>query len=77
MLSKQLTIYPVGTQVFLNQNSLEAIISRITLTGLDHRPSYECEWWDGAKVDSHWFYEHQIAPINATKKAKIGFACQN
>jgi uncharacterized protein YodC (DUF2158 family) len=67
-----LKVYPVGTKVLLGED-IPAEIVRISLSGIGHNISYECEWWSGREHKTGWFYHHQVSALSGTKMLNVGF----
>lgn len=65
-----MNVYPIGTKVRLANNSINGVITAITIRGTT--VSYECNWWSGRERKSEWLQEIEFE-VSLQPTLEIGF----
>jgi len=71
MPKNYIEVLPIGTVVKLG-GDIDAIITAVSMRGLESSIAYECQWTDDT-VKSQWVDEIMVKPEEEVTKNKIGF----
>jgi hypothetical protein len=70
-MTKNVEVLPIGTVVKIG-GDIDAIITAVSIRGLEHSIAYECQWTNDS-VKTQWIDEIMVQPQEKIEKSKIGF----
>ncbi len=75
MSKKELSVYPVGAAVTLNDGKVDAVITGIQIHD-NACVTYEVSWWDGKDHACKWLSDLEVVPADGSRLS-IGFKGEN